>query len=652
MFVLDNALYMGDRLSKKGFTLIEIVVAVAVFAIVAVGIFSGIQFVFKVVYNSRVRIIETAVLNEQIEIIRNMSFFDVGIVNGSPAGLLKRSVTSTRDGISFIITRTVRNIDDPFDGLISAGQEEGGGECQQPKVEVCHQDNTLCVSTNALQGHLNHGDTAGACTGPGTEFDNQPADYKIIQVDVLCTSCTQRQSVSMTTFLAPKFLEGDPTHGALFVEVFDANAEPVVGADVHIVSVSTDPTYDFVDTTDNEGFVRVVDLAEGVEAYSITVSKDGYTSAETITSSPENPNPTKSPATVVAQGLTEISFSIDREAVLEIRTLNAQCTDVSATGITLSGTKVIGTSPDVLKVNELFTTTAGTPTTIDGLDWDSYLFTASNFDILGTIPAMPMSVAPGVTIPVQILKGADTVNSLLITVFDSVTGQAISNATITVTSTGGYSETIDTGISYTRQTDWSGGSGQLIMVDETQYWSDDGKLDAMGSPGDIRLGLLGDDYFSNGQLESSVFDIGTSANFLSLLFEPLAQPPPTGQDSVTFQIATSASSDPLIWNYLGPDGSASSYYTASVPAIADVHDGDQYLRYKVFLSTESATSTPTLSDVVITETTSCTPPGQAYLGGLSTKEYTIDISSALYQPTSAVINVSGNTHLNISLSPQ
>ncbi|KKT25936.1 MAG: hypothetical protein UW10_C0003G0097 [Candidatus Magasanikbacteria bacterium GW2011_GWA2_43_9] len=47
---------------KHGFTLLEIVVAVGIFAIFAIGIYSGIQFVFKLVYNSRVRIIETSLL--------------------------------------------------------------------------------------------------------------------------------------------------------------------------------------------------------------------------------------------------------------------------------------------------------------------------------------------------------------------------------------------------------------------------------------------------------------------------------------------------------------------------------------------------------------------------------------------------------------
>ena len=34
------------------------------------------------------------------------------------------------------------------------------------KVAVCHKGKTIMVSPNALGGHLNHGDTEGACPQP------------------------------------------------------------------------------------------------------------------------------------------------------------------------------------------------------------------------------------------------------------------------------------------------------------------------------------------------------------------------------------------------------------------------------------------------------------------------------------------------------
>ncbi|MBI4992997.1 MAG: prepilin-type N-terminal cleavage/methylation domain-containing protein, partial [Candidatus Magasanikbacteria bacterium] len=135
---------MISKIKHKGFTLVEIVVALGVFLLFASGIYSGIQFVFKSVYYSRLKILETGILNEQLEIIRNLPFEDVGIVNGSPSGVLERTATTTRNNIDFEITRTIRNIDDPFDGTIG-----------------------------------------------GTPNDLAPADYKMVEVEIICTNCYQ-----------------------------------------------------------------------------------------------------------------------------------------------------------------------------------------------------------------------------------------------------------------------------------------------------------------------------------------------------------------------------------------------------------------------------------------------------------------------------
>jgi len=42
---------------KKGFTLIEVVVAAAIFLLFALGIYGGISLVFKIVYQSRLKIL-------------------------------------------------------------------------------------------------------------------------------------------------------------------------------------------------------------------------------------------------------------------------------------------------------------------------------------------------------------------------------------------------------------------------------------------------------------------------------------------------------------------------------------------------------------------------------------------------------------------
>ena len=65
---------MKNKNFPGGFSLIEVMMGVAIFSLFMVGIYSGTQYVFKVVYNSRLHIIETGILNEQLEIIRNLPF--------------------------------------------------------------------------------------------------------------------------------------------------------------------------------------------------------------------------------------------------------------------------------------------------------------------------------------------------------------------------------------------------------------------------------------------------------------------------------------------------------------------------------------------------------------------------------------------------
>ena len=582
--------------SKKGFTLIETLVGMAIFVLFAVGIYSGIQFVFKVVYQSRLRILETAILNEQVEIIRNLSFFDVGIIEGSPAGILERNVTTTRNNIDFLITRTIRNIDDEYDGTIG-----------------------------------------------GSPNDLAPADYKLVEIEIICTgTCVQRRSLSAVTHIAPKLLEGDPTHGALFIEVFDANAEPVQGASIHIVSTSTDPTLDMVDTTDNDGMLRLVDLGAGMDAYQITVSKSGYTTEGTITPTAANPQPTKQPASVQAQDVSEISFSIDEVSTINLSTINQYCSAIGGVGLDILGTHLIGNEPDVLLIDNSITTDGSGNYSWSNLHWDSYGLRVGGYDLLGSIPGLPINLLPGVSQDVELVLGANSGDSMVVYVQDSITGGSLSDALVRVYSDG-YDQTKNTGVGFVRQTDWSDGSGQFEFGDDTKYWSDDGKIEINDPDGDIKLAQVGQTYVSSGQLESSIFDLGTAVNFVNINWEPLAQPVETGESPVNWQIATSNTTTPVTWDYFGPDGTVETYYTPENLSISSVHSGDQYLRYKVYLSTDSSTSTPIVSDVTFSYTMSCTPPGQAYFGSLTTDtEYTVEVTRVGYQNYSGSVTAGGD----------
>lgn len=620
----------------RGVLLLDSLIGIGVFLLFTVGIYSGIQYTFTSVYVSRVRILETSILNEQMELVRNLAFDDIGIVQGAPAGVLQRTVTTTRNGIDFVITRTVRSIDDGFDGVIGGGNDG--------KSTICHNGNTLRVGAPAQQAHINHGDTSGPCPGdsePTLQNDLSPADYKMVQFDIICVSCNQRQPLSATTYVGPKFLEGDPTHGALKVVVIDSEGQPVVDADVHIVATSTDPTYDFTDTTNNSGELLIPDLDAGQNAYSITVSKNGYTTDQTRTNLV---NPIKPPASVVAQDIQTVTFEIDEAATMDLVAYTAVCAPISGASVRTIGTVLVGTNPDTLLVDRVDTTSGSGTFSLNSLRWDDYVFDTTGYNIVGAIPMMPIRLLPGEQKPVTLILGSASAHSLLVHVQDNVSLQPISNATVAL-SASGYAQTRETGVGHVRQSDWSLDVGGESFT-EGYFAQSDGNVVYNQSVGNLTVRYNGLSYVSSGVLESATFDVGVAANFVSLVWEPLAQP---AQTNIQFQVAVSNSSTPAAWEYRGPDGTSNTYYDTQNSALNGV--SGQYIRYKVFLSSYNGVDTPTLSDVALSYTTSCTPPGQSYFGSLGNNTYTAIITADGYAPLSAEIGVSGETRFIANMTP-
>ena len=68
--------------------------------------------------------------------------------------------------------------------------------------------------------------------------------------------------------------------------------------------------------------------------------------------------------------------------------------------------------------------------------------------------------------------------------------------------------------------------------------------------------------------------------------------------SLKFQLAASNSAGGP-WNYVGPDGTASTYFTSSGTAIPSSLDNNRYIRYKAYFSTNDTAITPQLDDITV-----------------------------------------------------
>ncbi len=531
-----------------------------------------------------------------------MPYDNIGTQNGNPNGVLADAtdpVVTTIEGQVYHMYYEVTYIDDPADGTILAGT------------------------------------------------DTAPNDYK--QVKLAIKKLSTNHITTFITSVSPQGLEGLSNAGALYLRAIDANGQPVSGANFHIESLTQTPNIILDRTSDAGGNWIEVGLPASVNGYRITTTKTGYSTDATVPISVANPNPVKPDSTIVNGVVTQVTFAIDLVSNLTIKTVNQTCSPVSGVDLNVRGAKLIGNSPDVLKYNEDHTSSAG-QIVLNNLEWDTYtptMLTGQAYTVYGTSPIQEISVLPNATQTFTIVLGPASSDSLLVIVKDGATGTALEGATVTLHKNSPSTDYNGvTGGSIWQQSDWSGGFGQADFLNPDQYFTDDSNIDVSGN--NIVLASVGSVYASSGWLESSTFDTGAASNFTTLSWLPASQNPST---SLKFQIASN--NDNATWNYVGPDGTAGSYYTVSGSNISTVHDNDRYVRYKVYLNTSDTAYTPVLSTVGLNYVSGCFTPGQVIFPNLTPgNDYDLSVNMTGYQSYSENgLNVNGNQAIEVLLTP-
>ncbi len=105
------------------------------------------------------------------------------------------------------------------------------------------------------------------------------------------------------------------------------------------------------------------------------------------------------------------------------------------------------------------------------------------------------------------------------------------------------------------------------------------------------------DYASSGYIESSTLDTGSAHVAYNWIKWTGTAPVNT---AVKFQIATSEN-EAGPWIYLGPDGTVNSFYTNGAGELINynVNLNKRYIRYKLFLENNNSLQPPTLEEVII-----------------------------------------------------
>lgn len=256
----------------NAFTLIEVIVGIAVLLVVMAGIYGAFQMVFMTVGSSRARIDALALANQRIEEIRNLPYNKIGTISGIPTGAIPQTEEVVRNNNVFTLETSIIYIDDPFDGVAP--------------------DDTLNT------------------------------DYKRVRVEVNWQGLLSSRPVILITDVAPRGIETTVGGGTLMINVFDAQGIKISQASVHIENNDLDPNILINTLTDSNGRVILPGSPESIEGYEIIITKEGYSTDRTYEIDPEdNPNPVKPNATVLEGELTKISFAIDKTSTKVINTL-------------------------------------------------------------------------------------------------------------------------------------------------------------------------------------------------------------------------------------------------------------------------------------------------------------------------------------------
>jgi len=251
----------------------DVIIGTALLLIIFVALSGLLRNSLIIASLAKNKAVATAVAESQMEYMRSLSYDAVGTVGGIPAGDIPQYATTTNNGLEFVTRTYIEYVDDPKDGLEEA--DENG------------------ITT----------------------------DYKRIKVSVTYNAGGMERSVELISNYAPPGLETTTGGGTLRINVVNAVGEGVPGASVTIENPSTDPAVNLTAFSSDQGIVYLPGAATSTD-YRVTVTKDGYSTAETYERDATNQNPTPGYLTVVKDQTTTGTFAIDLLTTLTVRTFS------------------------------------------------------------------------------------------------------------------------------------------------------------------------------------------------------------------------------------------------------------------------------------------------------------------------------------------
>ncbi len=260
------------RKNQSGLTLVEVMISVAIIAILFLGIYSLIIFSLQITVDNKFYVEAIEIANQKMEQIRNLPYDQVGVQAGIPSGNIPQVEIISRGG-NFTVNTYITFYDDDYDGLVGSSTP-----------------------------------------------DTIPNDYKIATIRVGWQSKYGDKHVTVFSKIIPRTEETNDGYGLLKIFVNDVNANPVANASVRVVNNSLAPAVDVTNLTNDQGVLSLPALESLGHNYEITASTTGYGVDRTY-----DPSTSKAPyhLSVTEGNKTEAGFIIDKLVTLQIKTISA-----------------------------------------------------------------------------------------------------------------------------------------------------------------------------------------------------------------------------------------------------------------------------------------------------------------------------------------
>jgi len=288
---------------QDGFSLIEVLVVIAISVLVFVGLFAAFEYSLKLIAQSRAKMTALSLATDRIEYVRSLPYSEVGTVSGIPSGAIPQNRTVTLNGIPFDERVLIEFIDDPADGL------------------ALLDDNSVV------------------------------SDYKKVKVEYTWNVYGTPQSIHLISTIVPRSIETDAGGGTVRVNIFDANVQPLSGIDVRLVNNTTTSTVDVTRATNADG-VALFTGAPAAGSYEVFVSAPGYSSVQTHAATTSLPTPDDSPFALLESDVSTQNFSVDRLSDLTVGMYSGQVND-TVTESFLDETGLLATSSVVVTGGDL-----------------------------------------------------------------------------------------------------------------------------------------------------------------------------------------------------------------------------------------------------------------------------------------------------------